>query len=140
MPRKDVYHDSVVRLLTADGWRITDDPLTLTYGGKDLFEGLGAEPPIAAEKAGKRIAVEIKSFVGTSDVRDLEVANGQFALYRDVLAELQPDRILYMAVPLRAYNSIFCQQLGQLIVTRQDLRLLVFNEVEERIEQWIPTP
>ena len=45
-------------------------PLTLSFGGKDLFVDLGAErPTLAAEKAGRRIAVEVQSFRGPSPVR-----------------------------------------------------------------------
>lgn len=40
MPAKNIYHDLVVRALTADGWTITHDPLTLSFGGKDLFVDL----------------------------------------------------------------------------------------------------
>ena len=75
MPAKDIYHDVVVHALTAEGWRITDDPLSLSFGGKDLFVDLGAErDTIAAEKSGQKIAVEIKSFLSPSIMRDLEGA------------------------------------------------------------------
>jgi XisH protein len=61
MPAKNLYHDAVVAALIADGWTITDDPLTLSFGGKDLFVDLGAErPTLAAEKAGRNIAVEVQ--------------------------------------------------------------------------------
>ena len=53
MPAKNVYHDTVIQALTADGWTITDDPLRLSYGGRDLFVDLGTERlTLAAEKAG----------------------------------------------------------------------------------------
>jgi len=53
MPAQDFYHDAVVRALTADGWMITHDPLSLSYGGRDLYVDLGAErTTIAAERDG----------------------------------------------------------------------------------------
>jgi hypothetical protein len=53
VPARNIYHDAVVHAVTADGWTVTDDPLALTYGGKDLFVDLGAERvAIGAEKAG----------------------------------------------------------------------------------------
>ena len=64
MPRKDVYHETVVEALRADGWTITADPLLLAYGGKDVYVDLGAEIPIGAEKEGRKIGVEVKSLVG----------------------------------------------------------------------------
>src|SRR5437868_9797274 len=82
---KNLYHNAVVHALTADGWTITHDPLTLSYGGKDLFVDLGAERiAIAAEKSGRRIAVEVQSFLSPSPVRDLQEAVGQFAVYRAI--------------------------------------------------------
>src|SRR5258708_33705788 len=62
MSRLDLYHDAVRHALEKDGWTITHDPLTLSVGGRDIYVDLGAEKPIAAEKEGRRIAVEIKSF------------------------------------------------------------------------------
>jgi hypothetical protein len=138
MPAKNLYHDLVVRALTADGWTITHDPLTLSFGGRDLFVDLGAErAAIAAEKEGRKIAVEIQSFLGASLVRDLEEAVGQYQVYRTLLMETEPDRVPYLAVPGRAHEELLSDRFGQLIVTRLELRLVVFDETRERIIQWI---
>lgn len=77
MPAKDFYHPVVVDALRADGWVITDDPLHLSLGARDFYIDLAAELPIAAEKDGVRVAIEVKSFVGASNIRDLELALGQ---------------------------------------------------------------
>ncbi|WP_445636484.1 element excision factor XisH family protein [Nostoc sp. DSM 114161] len=37
MPARDIYHDAVIKALTADGWTITNDPLYLAYGGRELY-------------------------------------------------------------------------------------------------------
>lgn len=51
MPRKDLYHDVVVKALESEGWLITDDPLHLSYGGRNLYVDLGAEEQtIGAER------------------------------------------------------------------------------------------
>lgn len=71
MPAKNVYHDAVVDALKADGWTITHDPLSLKVGDRTLHVDLGAErPPIGAERAGEKIAVEVQSFTGPSPVAD----------------------------------------------------------------------
>jgi len=57
MPAKDMYYDAVRNALIKDGWTITDDPLILSIGKKDLFVDLGAEKLIAAQKDHQRIAV-----------------------------------------------------------------------------------
>ncbi len=92
MPARDAYHGAVRNALVRDGWTITHDPFRLSFGGRDVFVDLGAERVLAAEKAGRRIAVEIKGFTGASRVADLEQALGQLVLYRAILAEREPDR------------------------------------------------
>ena len=58
MPARNVYHDAVIRALVADGWTITDDPLKLEYGDRNLYVDLGAEySTVGAEKSGRKIAV-----------------------------------------------------------------------------------
>jgi XisH protein len=139
MPARDIYHSVVVHALMADGWNITHDPLSLSYGGKDLYIDLGAERvTIAAEREGQKIAVEIKSFLGPSLLHDLEEAVGQYQVYRSVLAEIEPDRQLYLAVAHRVYDGLFTERFGQLLLKSLPLRLLVFDEHQERIIAWIP--
>ncbi len=116
MPARDIYHQSVRNALIKDGWRITHDPLRLEWGGKDMYVDLGAEQLLAAEKSGRQIAVEIKSFVGPSDMADLEKALGQYVVYHDVLAETEPDRVLYLAIPYNALLDIFEEPLGKLLL------------------------
>jgi XisH protein len=135
---KNVYHDAVVNALIADGWTITDDPLQLAFGNRDLYVDLGAEQAtIAAEKADRIIAVEVQSFLSPSPVRDLEEAVGQFAIYRAILTSEEPNRRLYLAVRREVYDGLFAERFGQLIVADLQLRLLVFDEEQERIVQWI---
>jgi hypothetical protein len=138
VPARNIYHDAVVRALTSDGWTITHDPLTISFGGKDLFVDLGAErAAVAAEKEGRRIAVEIQSFLGPSPVRSLEEAVGQYEIYRALLEESDPGRVLYMAVPGRVYEGLLAERFGQFVVERLSLRVMVFDEHQQRVVQWI---
>jgi hypothetical protein len=135
---KNIYHDAVVRALKADGWTITDDPLWLKYGGQDLYVDLGAERmTLGAEKAGRKIAVEVQSFLGRSQVRNLQEALGQYEMYRIVLAASQPDRALYMAVPEHIHESVLSDRFGRFIISELGLRILVFDHEQERIIKWI---
>lgn len=138
MPKKDFYHNAVVNALTADDWRITDDPLHLSYGGRNLYIDLGADRPIGAEKEGRKIAVEIKSFIGESDIHELGQSIGQYNMYRNLLAEIDPERILWLAVPSFAYDGIFREEIGQLMISREQIGLIVFDEIKERVREWIP--
>lgn len=112
MPAKDIYHETVKKALIKEGWIITHDPLKLQWGKKDLYVDLGAERLIAAEKENCKIAVEVKSFVGRSDIDDLEKALGQYVLYRDVLSKREPDRILYVAVHEDIFENLFTEPIG----------------------------
>lgn len=138
MPAKDLYHDAVKAALVKDGWTITDDPLTLRWGTKDLFVDLGAEKLLTAEKAGRKIAVEIKGFFGRSDVEDLRNALGQYVLYQQVLDEIEPDREIYLAVHRFAFEDVFQEALGQLLLTKKKLQLIVVDVNEKEILQWLP--
>lgn len=138
MPARDRYHDHVVRALIADGWVITHDPLHLPFGGRDTFVDLGAERVVSADKGGRKIAVEIKSFLGASPVRDLEQALGQFVLYAELLGEVEPERVLYLAVSDTARLELFDEPIGQLLLRHGRLKLLVFDPKKEVITQWIP--
>ena len=72
MPAKDVYHNTVRTALEKDGWIITDDPLIIRWGKKDLYIDLDAEKLLGAQKNGEKIAVEIKSFLGKSAIEAFE--------------------------------------------------------------------
>ena len=140
MPALDFYHDAVKNALTKDGWTITHDPLTLRWGRKDLFVDLGAQKLLAAKKGDRRIAVEIKSFLGRSEVTDLEKALGQYILYRDIMRELESekDRELYLAVHRAVYVDVFQEPFGKLLIDNGHLRVIVFDEQKEEILRWIP--
>ncbi|WP_446009099.1 XisH family protein [Candidatus Electrothrix sp.] len=138
MPKKDLYHNTVVKALAADDWRITDDPLHLSYGGRNLYIDLGADRPIGAEKEGRKIAVEIKSFIGESDIHELGQSIGQYNMYRNLLAEIDPERMLWLAVPSFAYDGIFREEIGQLMISREQIKLIVFDEIHERVREWVP--
>ena len=137
MPAKNRYHRQVVRALEKDGWTITHDPLRLRYGARDLFVDLGAGSSLGAEKDEQEIALEIQSFVGPSDIQNLEKAIGQFVLYEDVLGELQPERRLYLAVDEATFTDLFQEPIGELVLTKKRVRLLVFDPFREEVLQWI---
>jgi hypothetical protein len=137
MPQKDVFHEIVKTALIKDGWTITHDPLTLTIGIRKVFIDLAGERLLAAEKNGEKIAVEIKSFLGESEVEELEKAIGQYILYRRILREDEPDRQLYLAVEEETYKSFFSEPIADLIITSEQIHLIVFSETKEEIIQWI---
>lgn len=107
MPRRDLYHEIVRQALVKDGWVITDDPFVIQYKGLRLYADLGAEKPLAAEKNGQKIVVEIKVFGTPSFVNEMENAVGQYGVYRTFLKRLHPEHLLYLAVPHDIYQDFF---------------------------------
>ena len=137
MPAKDVYHDNVKTALTNDGWIITHDPLRLPWGAKDLYVDLGAKRLLAAQKGEHKIAVEVKSFIGYSAITELERALGQYILYHDIMAHIEPERVLYLAVPLAVFEELFEEPIGQVLLDNNRIRLMVFDPIAEVIVKWI---
>jgi XisH protein len=137
MPQRDVFHATVRTALERDGWTITADPLVLLVGQHNLFVDLGAERLLAAEKRNERIAVEVKSFVGRSAVADLELALGQYILYRGLLRRNDPERALFLAIPEVVYDTLLSSELGQVARAELGLALMVFNPVQEVVGRWL---
>ncbi len=137
MPAKDIYHDNARKALVNDGWSITQDPLRLSWGGTDMYVDLGAERVMAAEKANRKIAVEVKSFVALSLTSEVQNALGQYLVYRSVLAKTEPDRTLYLAVHSETFLDVFAQPLGRLLLEDYQVRLMVFDLHAETISKWI---
>lgn len=137
MANKDIYHDHVRTALVKDDWTITHEFLRLTVGKKDLYIDLGAQRLIGAERGTEKIAVEVKSFVGKSDVEDLEKALGQFVLYEDILRSIEPERTLYLAIRKAIYHDLFEEPIGQILLMNKRLRLVVFNPETREIVTWL---
>ncbi len=137
MSRRDTHHQAVKNALIKDGWTITDDPLRIRYGGVDFFVDLGAEKLLAAEKEGQRIAVEIKSFIGASEISEFYIALGQYLSYRTALRRAQPDRLLFVAVPEDAWTGFFTLPFAQEMLEQHQMCVVVCDVPNEVIQRWI---
>lgn len=134
---KDIFHNAVKTVLQKDGWTITHDLHHLRYGIVNIYVDLAAERVIAAEKEGKRIAVEVKSFISGSAISEFHTALGQFLNYRIVLeASDEPERRLYLAVPRDIYLTFLQFEPAAIAIARYDIRLLIYNPAQEVIDQW----
>lgn len=137
MPARDIYHDTVKQALVKDGWTVTHDPYRLSWGKRDLYVDLGLERLLGAEREDRRIAVEVESFRGTSEMHDLGMAVGQFILYEDVLSQVEPERELFLAVRDGVFRETFEDPIGRLLIEKQHVRLVGFDEQAEAILRWI---
>ena len=134
---KDIYHNTVRRALEADGWTITEDPLKLKFGEQNVYVDLGAEAPMEAERGGRKIAVEVKSFLSASPVTEIERAVGQYVFYLPLIETQRADTPLYLAVPARVYASHLSSVDGRNLLSRWKIPLILYDTDTERIVQWI---
>jgi hypothetical protein len=137
MPAKDVFHELVKTALQNEGWTITHDPYRIDLGFVDFYIDLGAQRLLAATKDDQKIAVEIKTFLSTSTISEFHTAIGQFINYRIALEDDDPERRLYLAVPLDIYKRFFTYQFVQKVISRNQIYLLVYDTQKQEIVQWI---
>jgi hypothetical protein len=137
MSARDLFHEAVKRGLQKEGWIITHDPLELELEEVTVKIDLGAERLIAAERDNEKIAVEIKSFVGTSAVSDFHTALGQFLNYQIMLEVNESERLLFLAIPVETYETFFQTRFAQLARQRYQLKLIVYEPLLEEVLRWI---
>jgi hypothetical protein len=137
MPAKDIYHDAVKNALIKDGWTIIADPYFLQYEDAELYADLFVEKTLLAEQEGRKIVVEIKSFISPSPMRDFENALGQYILYRDILQLASKNYKIYLAIRDTVFDTFFQRKSIQAVVKLQQIEFLVFNNEREEITLWI---
>jgi XisH protein len=136
MAAKDLFHEVVRQALLKEQWIITADPLMIKIEGVTFKIDLAAERVFAAERDGRKIAVEIKSFLNPSVISDFHAALGQFLNYRLALQMSEPDRILYLALPADTYESFFHEVFVQEAVKVYQLKLMIYDPIQEAILRW----
>ena len=137
MAAKDRFHAVVRIALEKEQWNVTDDPLRLDIGGTKFEIDLGAEQLLAAERGKEKIAVGIKTFLSDSPLTDYHAALGQFLNYRLALEIADSTRILYLAVPVGVYESFFKREFAQISLERYQIKLIIYDTIQEVIVQWI---
>ncbi len=103
----------------------------------ETYVDIAAEKVFIAEKEGRKIAVEVKSFVGKSNLSELEKAVGQFIIYRLAMRKEEPERELFLAISEKIYNKLFLNPDVIELIETENLKVVVFNESKELIVRWI---
>jgi hypothetical protein len=137
LPAKDLYHDAVKSALVHEGWIITADPYKIKYQEIELYADLGAELPLAAERQGRKIVVEIKSFIGRSLMTDFHNAIGQYTVYRTLMQKTSPEYQLYLAIDDITHINFFKRAGIEFLVEASQIKLLVVDIDKQEIVQWI---
>jgi hypothetical protein len=137
MSKRDKVHYAVRFALEKEDWEVTDDPLAVQVGRKSAQIDIGAEKVLGAERAGEKIAVEIKSFVGSSTLTEFYRALGQFRVYEAALKLQEPDRVLYLAIPKDTYEELYDDIFRFVGFENLQVRMIIFDLENETPLQWI---
>ncbi len=135
---RDLFHFNVRVALEKESWKITNDPLRIPIDGSHLEIDLAGEMVLGAERGGVKIAVEVKSFLNKSFMNNFHEAMGQYLDYRSALEDFEPDRIVYLAIPVSAQKHVLFQ--GRFIQKRlreESIKLIIFDPFQNLIVQWI---
>lgn len=136
---KDIFHDAAKHALEKAGWTITHEFYPIRDKIRDIRYDidLAAERVIAAEKGAEKIAVEVKSLLQPSLTYEFHAVLGKFLVYLHGLKHQEPERVLYVAIPLFAWNKI-SQMPGLMeVIEIYQVRIIVFKPNTETIVTWI---
>ncbi|MBL7798819.1 MAG: fatty-acid oxidation protein subunit alpha [Saprospiraceae bacterium] len=134
---RDKFHQEVRKALERAGWKITDDPLYLKVGRIPIHIDLGAEKLIGAEKAGEKIAVEVKTFGIPSFITALHEAVGKYIVYREALKQMEIPRTLYLAMPVDVYEEFGGESIVSAVFTTYQFKILLYEPDTQIIASWI---
>lgn len=137
MPADDTIYEAVKNALLKDGWTITHDPYRIEFGTDNLYADLGAERAVvAAERDVEKIAVEIKSFLAPSLLREFQTAFGQFMLYRTLMEDTDPARRLFVAVADAVYDEILARPSLRRLIEKQPVPFVLIRLTTEEVVRW----
>lgn len=135
---RDKFHNNVRIALEKDGWKITAEQLRISLGRVFVEMDLMAENVMVAERAGEKIAVEVKSFLEKSIIHTFHEAMGQYLDYRSALEVVDPERTVFLAVPTFIFNhEIFQDWFIQKRLREENAKLIIFDSANNSIEKWI---
>lgn len=83
---------------------------------------------IEAQLGAVTLLVEVKNFLGTEDgaASKIGAAIGQYLVYRDIARAKHPVYHLYLAVPHRAFRTVFMTEFGRWIRDHYAVKMLSF--------------
>lgn len=139
MPNEDRYHQVVLRCLQKAGWSIIKEQVYISIAthhdtNRRLYIDIQAQ-----RDEQQLVLIEVKG-LERSPVHELMELLGQYLIYRLALDYITIPIPLYIAIPQSAYHDIMQHVLGQQVMERYAIPLLVFDPGTEEIVRWIPEP
>jgi hypothetical protein len=56
---------------------------------------------------------------------------------QNILKVTDTERILYLAIRDEVYDDLFTEPIGQLLLNKKQIKLIVFNSDRQKLSQWI---
>lgn len=135
MPAKDRYDDAVKRALIKANWTVADEQITFQIEDRIMWIDIEAVNVSTALV----ILIEVKELENVaSSIEALANALGKFLLYLLALEETRTDVPLFLAVSELSYQGILTERIGQLVIQRFNIPLIVFDPEREEVTRWIP--
>ena len=78
----------------------------------------------------------MKSFLNPSPMYDFHQAVGQYTNYKNLLHKGEPERLLFVAIPLNAYESFFVEEDIWALVEAVAMPLIVYDALKQEIHKW----
>ena len=134
---RDLIHYAIKNALTKDGWKVTDDPLSISSDETRFYIDLAANKFVTAEKRDERIAIEIKSFNYVSILEPFYCALGKYIVYQKALKEARSTRKLFLGIANKTYFRLRQIPIFLRILEQSEVSLIIVNTQSEKIVKWI---
>ncbi len=136
MSRLDYCHPQIVHALEKEGWTVAPVPLEIDLPGREVHIDIEAWR-ISNGSRQQIMLAEVKCFPNRkSTTTELYISVGQYIIYRAVLASIEMNIPLYLAIPSDVYDSVF-DSTARRAVSDNKIKLLIVNLETEAIIQWI---
>jgi hypothetical protein len=125
----DLVLPNLREALRKEGWNLR--PRAMRLESDDYLYLIDVE----AEKGGRKICVEVKSWLNTFNT-DWYMAFGQYLSYQEAITEERLPYTLYLAVPKDTYAEHFTNRHIDKLVTKNNIRLIIFDVNTNTILLW----
>lgn len=119
------------KALQSQGWTVQPKSMSVRESGFQFYID------VEAERAGQKIAVEVKSWLNDFN-EDWFQAMGQYCTYQDVLGRKAPNYELWLVMAEDRYIEYGSTQLIQNLKRKNSIKFIIFNQYSNTITQWIP--
>ncbi|MBI5667759.1 MAG: hypothetical protein HZC41_07100 [Chloroflexi bacterium] len=136
MSRLDYCHLQIVHALEKDRWKVNPIPLEIETPERTIHVDIEASRHVKGTQQ-RVLMAEVKCFPDRKKTtRELYEAVGQYIIYRAVLAEINTNVPLYLALPVEVYTTVF-DSTARRAVRDNMIKLPIVNLELERIVEWI---